>query len=207
MEFEPNYLYDMIQAAQYRKDGDDVDWTVLESGSRTYLLFRGSNSDTDWRNNFDFWAKVYKNQESPMLCHRGFGRAYRSCNDVVMSALIEAQERTGCAVVMCGHSFGGAMALLAAEDFFWRTGIRADVVTFGAPRCLVGRRTLEYVRSCCGEVTQYAHRNDIVPMLPPIPCYRHVRRVDVGKRTAFGIFNVKYHQIYGDGGLYAGAEE
>lgn len=76
-----------------------------------------------------------------------------------MAKLIETYtdelKKDGFTVEVCGWSYGGAMAVLAAEDFNFRTGNNAGVVTFGAPKPLWGRKTWQYIKSCVA----YAEKN------------------------------------------------
>lgn len=170
----PNELFKLIQGAQYRKSGDDVDWTIEIHEGRAWLLFQGSNSKRDWINDFRFPRKLYKNQEHPLLIHRGFGDAYKSANDTIMAEAVRYDN-----LVIAGWSFGGAMALLAAEDYNYRTGRMPEVVTFGSPKAAGSRRTANYIKTC-GYFTQYADVCDPVPLMPPFPGFKHINKVKVG---------------------------
>lgn len=91
---KPNELYEEIKKTQYTKSGDDVDWAVkvYDDEKTVRLLFEESTTDRDWHNNFDFPVKIYKKQESCMKVARGWGNAWKSCNDLVMDALIRAVQ-------------------------------------------------------------------------------------------------------------------
>lgn len=206
----PWEVFDMIKNTAYIKSGDDVDWAVMVDDTYHYvwLIFqesRGSFTGPDWKNNFRFPAKLYKKQDSCMLVHRGYGDAWKSCNDEVMKAFIKLTESyPDCTPAICGWSYGGAMALLAAEDFFYRTHKRAGVITFGAPKPLFGKKTFKYVRSCVQFVYQWTHVNDCVPLLPPFLGYRRLE----ANYCSSGFCIIKlfrpdiYHQIYGDKDIY-----
>ena len=68
--------------------GDDVDYKIIvdDNDKIVYLLFKKSDSKRDWQNNFAFTCVMYKNKL--MKIHRGYARAYLSCNDVIISEFI-----------------------------------------------------------------------------------------------------------------------
>jgi len=128
--------------------------------------FRGTDEVRDWLTNLHAvparWAHGGR-------VHRGFrqalGHALRP-----LRALLATQAAAGAPLVLCGHSLGGALALLAAPVFGART-----VRTFGAPRAGDGAfaATLQGV-----DVAQFATEHDVVPHLPPAgpPLqFRHVQ--------------------------------
>ena len=207
---KPWELFNLIKSIkheEYITSGDDVQWTVkvddVEKVVR--LIFEESCGNTDWKNNLNFPMKLYKKQESCIRAARGWGNAYKSCNDEIMQKIIFATEiAPDYQIHICGWSYGGAVALLAAEDFHYRTGKKASVYTFGAPKPLWGKKTREYVRSCVNEVKQYSHVNDCVPLMPPLPGYTRLSTDHIGgKRNFFKLFNpCKYHCIYGEESLY-----
>jgi hypothetical protein len=206
---KPWELYEEIKKTKYTKSGDSVDWAVkvYPDEKLIRLLFEESTEDRDWRNNFDFPIKPYKQQDNTLWFARGWGNAYKSCNDEIMEKLtktfyeLKDQSYT---VEVCGWSYGGAMALLAAEDFCYRTGYLPGVVTFGAPKPLWGRKTKKYVASCLAYCFQYAHVNDFVPVCIPLPGYRMVNKVKVGKDFCILKYfkTGEYHCSYGDKSLY-----
>lgn len=107
-------------------------------------------------------------------------------------------------VEILGWSYGGAMAQLAAEDLHYRELIKPDLITFGSPKPLVGKKTQKYFRSCCNEVHQYSNINDCVCYLPPFIGYKRISTDKIGSN--FCIIKLfkpsKYHYSYGDKNLY-----
>lgn len=124
--------------------------------------FRGTDEVRDWLTNLRavpvLWAHGGR-------VHRGFRRAFghvlRPLRTLLMGQAVPLQ--------VCGHSLGGALALLAAPVF----GARS-VRTYGAPR--VGDRafaaTLQGI-----DVAQFAAEHDVVPHLPPAGPPLHFRHV------------------------------
>lgn len=201
-------IFNMICSTQFKTSGDDVDWcvTVDDESHTVWLIFKESNSKRDWKNNFRFPVKVYKKQESCMRVASGWGNAWKSCNDEIMDAFIKVtKEYEHYSPAICGWSYGGAIALLALEDYHFRTKRYAHLITFGAPKPLWGRKTQEYVRRCGFVEKQYANINDVVPLLPPLPGYRRLNTFNCGKgrRGLRELFHPEiYHCIYGKEEIY-----
>lgn len=205
---EPWELFDVINQAEYKTIGDDLDYQVKEIEGRAVLIFQPSANIRDWINNFDFPAKVYKNQESAMRIHRGYGKVWKSGNDQIMSEFISmAQSLSDKPALIIGWSFGGAMSVLAAEDYHYRTKAIPIVITFGAPKVAANKKTRDYLYSI-GAFYQYADNNDIVPRMPPLPWFHQIYRIGIGdKYNFFKMFNAaKYHTGYGDPNKYGGQE-
>ena len=182
----------------WKTAGDDVQYSIFSLDDYCYLVFQQSGSKRDWINNFNFPVKLYKNQESCLLVARGWGNAYKSCNDEVMKAFIS--QLHGKTPVICGWSYGGAMSVIAAEDFNYRARLKPIVITYGAPKPLFTKKCQSYVMSCVKEVRQYSHVNDVVTLLPPFLGYRRLTTTKIGK--GFCILKLfqpeKYHCIYGN---------
>lgn len=202
---KPNELFVIIQNAEYTTVGDDVQYAIVEKDEGVYLLFQQSTSEEDWKVNFDFPAEVYKNQESAIIAHRGYVNAWKEINDQVLTQFINWVAATGKKPYIAGWSYGGAMAVLAAEDYFYRTTEKPELITFGAPKVLWGKKSRDYVRTCITpESKQYAHVNDLVPRLPPFFGYTQIVIFYVGTGKSFWkLFNPwKYHTMYGKAELY-----
>lgn len=197
-------MYKELMSLKYEKAGNDVDYKIVLKKDKEELdvFFLGSNSKADWKNNFNFPVKVYKKQESCILAHRGFVKAFKSANDEIFDKIEEMLLKSKVdisktKVCFIGHSFGGAMAVLSAEDFWFRFRVKPNVYTYGSPRVLFGNKSKNYVRSCINEIVQFSHRNDIVTYVPPM--YKHVEEMKIGKFYLKGLFNPqKYHLIYDD---------
>lgn len=123
---------------------DDVQYLVrtFHDEKRIRLMFEESCGKTDWKNNFNFPIKPYKCQENVLWYVRGWAKAYKSCNDEIMKMLLQAHnENPDYEIEICGWSYGGAMSLIAVEDFYYRYKIKSIVTTFGAPNSsLVARQ-------------------------------------------------------------------
>ena len=195
---EPWRIFNEIIRGPWNTSGLDVQWKALLVDGTPYLAFQASASKMDWLNNFWAFVEPYKRQERKLLVHAGFARAWKSCNDEVVGNFAALCEISNQRPVIVGHSFGGAMSVLAAEDFNYRTKLRPMVVTFGAPKVLWGESSAEAVR-LCADFTMYSQRNDPVPLCPPLPGYKHPSQIKIGDKFCFfKLFNPnKYHQLYG----------
>lgn len=199
--------YNLIKNSKYQKVGKDVDFLVQEDieNKKIQLIFAESNSETDWKHNFQFPIKLYKHQKNRFWVASGWGNAYKSASLEIFKVLAEKiNMHPYFEIEIMGFSFGGAMAVLAAEDVFFRLNIKSNLITFGCPKVLFGKKTKEYFNKCCNSIKQYAHVNDIVTYCPPFLGYTNINVIRLGnKRTVKDLLNpYKYHQIYCDETLY-----
>lgn len=204
MTTKPWELFKIIEEASFSTVGDELDYVITEIDGRPALIFEESRQRRDWENNFDFVVSLYKNGQHPMKVHRGFGNVWKSANDRIMADFIAACKDNDKTPLIAGWSFGGAMAVLAAEDFNFRTGRQPFVVTYGAP-CVVGnKKTRDYIKSC-GVFWQFVNRNDCVPLMPPLPWYHQINKVKVGEKFCIvKLFKpTVYHTNYHDKDIYS----
>ena len=151
---------------------------VIETETRLLLIFRGTSARDDWRVNLrvrprHIWFSV------PGRIHSGFWRALKLVWTPVVKPLVGSARESGKKIVIAGHSLGGALASLAAARIA-KHGDRdlvASVYTFGQPR--VGdARFVDYMNTVYGDsFARFVNRNDIVPMIPPRPLYRHIGKL------------------------------
>lgn len=199
--------------SEYNESGDNVNWIIKvdHEEKKVRLLFEESNGKRDWLNNLAFPVKPYKKQENVLWVAHGWCNAYKSCNDEIQNTFIKTlEENDGYFPIICGWSYGGAMAILAAEDFYYRTKIRPNLITFGAPKPIFGKKSMNHIINSCGVIKQFANVNDCICNLPPFPGYKHEKKIKVGNRK----FNLiewfrpqKYHTIYDDESVYQNIDE
>lgn len=95
------------------------------------------------------------------------------------------------------------MSVICGIELYKKTKIKADVITFGSPRPLIFFPSMFLARLYLGQVTQYAHKSDLVTYCPPLIGYHNVKVVKLGKFNIKWLFNPnKYHMIYDDVSLY-----
>ena len=154
--------------------GLDVQFSIqtIKEEQKVYLIFQETRSTFDWKINLLFPAKTYKKY----YIHKGYIKAWRSAKTLV-AYFINEVEKTGFTPVICGWSYGGAMAVLAAEEYQYQTGKKAEVITFGAPKILYFKRTKKAF-AACGNFHQYTRKNDIVTWCIPFPFVHHVNKIE-----------------------------
>jgi len=183
----------------------EVNYFISASDKTVSLYFQESDGVKDWKDNLNFLptalsfspSKLYKTSKNPLIVHRGFKKEYRSANDQIMEELIsKIKEIEATNVIIGGWSNGAAMAVLACEDLFFRTGIKPTLISFGCPKVCFNKKTAKYIKSCCSETREYCNNNDIVTKVPFIG--RHLNAIKVGdKFNLKKIFNPwKYHTTY-----------
>ena len=190
---EPHELYRVICDAKYTKGRLDLDYTIFHKDGKMYLLFQSTHSALDWAINV---------LSSIPLLNRALGwqTVYFFNCKAIFNELKECMEKSGCKeAVVAGHSYGGAIAVYAGIDFIRKTGIKPELVTFGAPKCLLAGITPERHFS---SVRQYANRNDLVAHLPPL--FHHVSLIWLGKFSIKELLKVKvwHYEKYFDVDTY-----
>lgn len=184
-------FYNRIYSTKTKCIGKDVDYAIVVE-DRILLIFKGSNSKQDWKIDFNFPAKLYKKY----LVHRGITDAWKSANDVIMKELMQVcSENPDLPVFIIGHSLGGAYAILACEDFNYRTGIKPNVITYGCPKFI--STGVKHFRNS-GHIIQYVIKNDLVPKV--VPFYGSLRIVRIGEFNLVKMFTQmeKNHTSYGE---------
>lgn len=156
-------------------------------GKVLYIFFEHSNGIVDWRNNFDFPAKPYKEMGGIWYVHRGFLRVWKSAKRYLKTQIFNP-DLDG--IVIVGYSHGAALALLCHEFcVFNRPDIADNIVGygFGCPRVVFGCLK----RNICERFKNfYVIRNcrDIVTHVPPVLFgFRHVGNIiHIGQQAKYG---------------------
>ena len=143
--------------AYSRSDFEEANIEVTQEGN--CFAFRGTDEPRDavrdlrvlpWWTSELGWAPA------------GFAKGARRLLPKILSWCLEHDIDTDKGLEFCGHSLGGAIALLVAAMCVRDEVPVHQVVTFGAPRS--GRLKILDATP----VTQYRYGKDIVPLVPPI---------------------------------------
>lgn len=136
----------------------------LLDGKVLNLYFEWSNGATDWKNNFDFPAKPYRDMKNMWFCHRGFLRVWKSIEPNITADIMDPNVTE---INITGYSHGGAIAQLCYEFVrFHRPEILVTGVGFGAPRVLWGFAR-KAVRDRFRGFMVVRNGKDIVTHMPP----------------------------------------
>lgn len=204
---KPWELYEYQKNLDYKTNTLDYDWRVkVENEEQTiYVFSQFSTSTLDWIVNFLFFFIPQIRRWYVYFACLGWQTTFNSCKGLMMNEVMSAMNLfPGYKVVCCGHSYGGAGSVLVGIEIFFQTGIRPDLITFGAPKPLVFLFTKLITRLFFNKVVQYAHKADIVTYMPPLPGYWNVKVNRIGKFNLKDLlFNsAKMHTCYGDKSLY-----
>ena len=186
-------LYKKCLNANYNTVENHGDYAVRQIGTKLYLFFEWSDDATDWKNNFNFPAKPYKDMGTTWFCHCGFLKVWKSIEPYVKDAIMRPTVKS---VTIVGYSHGAAIATLCHEYvWFNRPELRNKLegYGFGAPRVFWGRMKPE-LRERWTNFHPVRNINDIVTHVPPrLFGFRHVNDViNVGEKDKFA---KKYYKL------------
>jgi hypothetical protein len=145
---------------------DNTGYLALSHSARTIILaFRGSQSVQNFLADASF-AFLPTPYCAGCFVHGGFVTSWREGRAAVLADLAAARAaHPDYAIVITGHSLGGALASLAAADIRSQ-GIPAALYTYGSPR--VGNAAwASYVTAQPGGNYRVTHGSDPVPRLAP----------------------------------------
>jgi len=165
------FLCDSLESVQEIRDTYDLvdrestDTQYFHFKTKEYLLlsFRGtepkkSDALTDAN------AEMVHFSEVCGMVHAGFYKAFKSIQGSLDEVVQLAHESK---VILCGHSLGGALAVMAATYIRKKYKREVLVYTFGCP--LVGDTDFTSQYSKVDPIAYYrvVHHQDIVTMIPP----------------------------------------
>ncbi|KAJ5489602.1 Lipase [Penicillium diatomitis] len=155
-------LYEFDDANSY---GDAAGFLAVDSTQNQIVLsFRGSRTTSNWIANLDT-TLISSSLCSGCQVHQGFWLNYQTVAATLKSQIDAAKSAyPGYALVITGHSLGGALAMLCGMDLH-NQGYAPTIYTYGQPR--VGNLAMaEYITSV-GNQWRVTHTDDTVPKLPP----------------------------------------
>jgi hypothetical protein len=146
-----------------------------KSGKTLTIYFEWSNGKTDWRNNFDFPAKPYRDMSNKWYAHRGFLKVWKAIEPHLASVIKDYNLEV---INIAGYSHGAAIALLCHEYCKYnRPDCEIVGVGFGCPRVIWGFLQKPVKRRFEGFLV-VRNKRDIVTHVPPaIFGYRHPKAI------------------------------
>lgn len=205
-EFEDKlrmHLKRCLNAKYIHVEEGSGDYAVEESedGRTLYLMFQWTQGSEDWKNNFDFPAKPYKDMDVSWMAHGGFLKTWKSIEPYI-EPYVKNDKYTHICII--GFSQGAAIATFAHEYVWYhRPDLRPENCGydltigiegygFGCPRVFWGRMKKELKMRW---LTFFPIRNlnDIVTHVPPVLFgFKHVASVlKIGKKGAL----VRYRRL------------
>jgi hypothetical protein len=140
------------------------------------VILQQTASKSDWKVNFDFPAKFYdkftfENKLIQLRIHRGWGNMWLVCQSAVRMKVAKLlKEHPDCYIEVFGWSLGSGMAQLAAEDIYFKFGVKPYLYTYGSVKPFYGEDTYNFVKSCCAEAYNFYDHCDIVGYMVPFFC-------------------------------------
>lgn len=127
------------------------------------IAIRGSGEPDDWRNNLRYWQVAYRLGGH---VHAGFAVAAQGITRAIQVELQRAPALyQNKAFWLTGHSSGGSVAILVAQELALLHVDVAGIYTFGAPK--VGDAIYARAYPLRAKVHAFVTLGDIVPLLPP----------------------------------------
>lgn len=182
-------LYKSCLNAKYKTVENQGDYAIKRADNTLYLFFEWSDGKEDWRNNFDFPAKPYKDMGKTWYCHRGFLKVWKSIEPYLKDAIM---DKTVKRVYIVGYSHGGAIATLCHEYVWYnRPDLRDNLIGygFGCPRVYFGWTIDKELKQRWEHFHPVRNLNDIVTFVPPVLFgFRHVNKVlKIGEKGVFAL--------------------
>lgn len=141
-------------------DDTDTQAFITHNDKIVLISLRGTQEWDDKVRDGD--ARQVPYREGSGQAHRGFYEAFQAAKEFV-GRYLDAFHRPGQSIIVCGHSLGGAIALLLAEWLRNNWSANTQLYTYGAPRA--GDRA--FVESAQGLAHhRLVNHNDPVPGIP-----------------------------------------
>lgn len=156
-------------------------WTLLDSDKfdtqffiskrndgEVVICFCASNSKIDWKNNFHFWQKAYKDMDIPFRAHGGFLRCWKEVRKYIEAEVARLQPTC---ITVTGWSYGGALAILCMEDItYLYPSMKVQCITFGAPRVVTWKNWKKikerWNKDSLRQTIEFKNGSDIVTAVP-----------------------------------------
>ncbi|MGM9647502.1 MAG: hypothetical protein ACI3YH_05170 [Eubacteriales bacterium] len=180
-------LFDRTLYTMYTHVENSADFALRRVGTTLYIYFAHSDGAEDWKNNFNFPARAYRQAGSPTwYAHRGFLKVWKTVKSYVTADIMDPDVQK---IVISGYSHGAALAVLCHE-YVWHS--RPDLQQslegygFGCPRVVFGVLSKE-LRSRWAHFTVIRNRDDLVTHLPPAAFgFTHVgKMLEIGQRGRY----------------------
>ena len=134
---------------------------VTYRGEVAVIVFRGTDNNIDWIVNLT--RNATQTPKGPI--HRGFYDAYAPMKLQLSKVLTDRRPKH---VWVTGHSLGGAMAVVCAQDLIENQNVEVDgLITFGQPMLVRQPLVAHLDQLLLGRYAHYVNSTDIVARIPP----------------------------------------
>lgn len=196
-------LFKTCVTIEYDTIGTDVNYKFMEDKDTLYIYFQGSSSDIDWKRNFAFWKKPYKDMESPYRVHSGFLKAWKEVEDIVIAKITETKDNCEPKfnkIIVVGYSHGAALAAFCHECcWFHRPDLQKvneAILGYGfeAPRIYAGFKVKDYLQERWTNFTVIRNHTDLVTHMPPrLFGFCHVGNLkQIGRKAKYSCIKSHY---------------
>ena len=189
-------LFNKILKAKYTHiEPETASYATEIEGDTLYILFEWSNGKTDWRNNFDFPAKPYRDMPNLWFAHRGFLRVWKTIEPSLANLICFGNIKR---IVIGGYSHGAAIAVLCHEYCKYnRPDIEIEGYGFGCPRVVWGFLR-KNVKERFKGFAVIRNGGDIVTKVPPaIFGFRHIGKlIEIGQGKGYKMIEAHYADKY-----------
>ncbi len=204
---EPMAEYKAVKYT-YKKNEYEANYQVRFDEKRNCIqvIFQQTAGKSDWRANFDFPSKIYDQftfdgKIIQIRAHGGWSAMWLAMQDVVRAEILVLRtEHPTAYIEVFGWSLGSGVAQLAAEDIYFKFGVKPYLYTYGSVKPFFGRSTYKYVKNCCEQVYNFKFKEDIVGYMVPFLGWRAINSIKLKAEPHFCIKNLfnpqKYHTIY-----------
>ena len=152
--------------------------TVTLDGSQAIVCFRGSDSVSDWRFNFDMCQVPFlsrKHSDPDSHVHSGFFIAHNSIKAKIYAKLNAIVDSGKCeSILFTGHSAGATLAKLCAYDFVNEKNLKLEIISFGSPKIGNAAFAQNFDADSRLKCTRVVNDNDGVALAPLFSGYHHV---------------------------------
>lgn len=136
---------------------------MATSANHLVIAIRGSGEADDWRNNFRYWQEPYWLGGN---LHAGFTVAARGITQWIREELAHDPARyANRKIWLTGHSSGGSVGIIVAQELAMAQIDIAGIYTYGAPK--IGDRIFAKTYRLLDKIHAFATLGDLVPTLPP----------------------------------------
>ena len=154
-----------------------------DSDNTVYLVFRGTESASDWLENLKFEQTDYSLVSGYGKVHKGFFSIYKTMSSAIHKCLEEVS--TPKKLYITGHSLGSSLSILSVPDIITNTSYKADlpVINYNLASPRTGDPIFASAYNSNGVSTyRVVNTCDIVPTVPlsvvsselDSPIYKHV---------------------------------